>query len=512
VGQVTRPLKKERKMTMNTGKSLKNIHLINIAPPFRSGVPDMFRPPSGLLYVGGFLNKNGFPVIVHHIQEGEIDNTIKEILFDEQILFVGFSLMTGKQVTLSAEMSYKFKAIDSNIRIVWGGIHPSLMPEECLDYEFVDFVVIGEGEATALDLACYFSGNQIMLLEQIPGISFKNNGNIVITSRRSFENNLDNYRQDWSLLDIKKYVRNIKGDKIISFITSRGCPHNCGFCYNQAFNYRKWRSHSVEVILNELIKIKELTEINTVAFDDDNFFTNRKRAIEIITKLKQNGIKCQWINLRVDDIKKDIISELNDLGVESIFMGWESGSENTLNKIAKGFTPQLILEKTLILSKFRKIIVDASAIVGFPWEKEKDMDETVSLALKMFIVNPFRLSFNIGIYIPFPGTPIISEAEEKGFKFPKDYRGWEKFDALDGNMELPWLSNKQIRKYTVIDRYAKLLMVYPKTKLILKPPRYIMAFMAYIRLRTKIFIFPFELWITNIYEKFMLKRYREAQG
>lgn len=483
----------------------KNIHLINIVPPFRVGVADMTRPPSGLLYVGGYLKEHGFFVKVHHIREAEIDRTVEDVSSDNSVLFAGFSVKTGKQVTLSALMSSKLKKRLPDITIVWGGIHPSLMPEESLNFGFIDFVVIGEGEITVLELADYLANGRKTSPENIAGIVFKKEGKALITPPRPFAKDIDIFRQDWDLVDLNRYVRPTKNGKGICFITSRGCPHSCGFCYNQTFNLKKWRGHSADTVVNELLKIKEATGINYVTFDDDNFFTNRNRGFEILRRLKQHGITCRWVEIRVDYITEEVVSTLVELGVEAIFMGWESGSENSLEKIAKGFTPQLILEKIKILSKFKELIVDASAIVGFPWETETDINETISMALKMFRMHPFRLNFNIGIYVPYPGAPIIPEAKAGGFSFPENYEGWSKFDILAGTMELPWLSRKQILKYTTIDRYAKLLFVYPKSKLFIRWVRYTLAALAYMRLKTGIFIFPFETWLLLLYQKIELK-------
>lgn len=484
---------------------LRTIHLICIAAPFRVGLEDMSRPPSGILYVGGSLVKHGFKVKIHHIREFEISAAARDILADTEVLFAGFSLMTGKQITLSAKMSLMLKTKMPSMTVVWGGIHPSLMPTECLRFGFVDYVVIGEGEITAVELAKYLSGGSTYDSPQaIQGLAFSEQNETVVTSARQFEKDIDNFRQDWSLVDLSRYVRKSKTGRNFCFITSRGCPHSCGFCYNQKFNMRRWRAHSVDVVVDELIKIKEKTGINSVTFDDDNFFTNKKRSFEILRRLKENGIVCQWVDLRVDYISEDLISQIVALGVESIFTGWESGNEKTLKKIAKGFTPELILEKMRILSRFKQLTVDASGIVGFPWETEEDMENTVSFVLEMFKANPFRLNFNVGIYVPYPGAPINSESLEKGFAFPAGYEDWSKFDVLAGTMELPWLERSQIRRFTLIDRYAKLLFVYPKSGPIVKFLAYIFAGLSYIRLKTKIFAFPIEIWIADARQKLRL--------
>jgi radical SAM superfamily enzyme YgiQ (UPF0313 family) len=485
----------------------RTIHLISIAAPFRVGLEDMTRPPSGILYVGGNLVRHGFDVKIHHIRESEISSTAGDILADTDVLIAGFSLMTGKQITLSAEMSLMLKTKRPSMTVVWGGIHPSLMADECLRFGFVDYVVIGEGETTAVELARYLSGDSAYdSPHAIQGLAFMEGAGTVVTPARPFEKDIDNFRQDWSLVDLNRYVRKSKTGRNFCFITSRGCPHSCGFCYNQKFNMRRWRAHSVDVVVDELTKIKEKTGINSVTFDDDNFFTNKKRGLEILRRLKENGIVCQWVELRVDYISEDLISQIVALGVETIFTGWESGNGKTLKKIAKGFTPELILEKIRILSKFKQLTIDASGIVGFPWEDEEDMEETISFVLEMFKANPFRLNFNVGIYVPYPGAPINAESLEKGFTFPAGYEDWSKFDVLAGTMELPWLRRAQIRRFTLIDRYAKLLFVYPKSGPIVKSLAYIFAGLSFIRLKTGIFAFPVEIWIADVYQKLKLRK------
>jgi|GEM_PF-376676 len=488
-------------MTTNT------IHLVSIAAPFRAGVADMTRPPSAILYVGGHLKKSGFLVRIHHIQEHEIDETIHSSLNGDDILFVGFSVMTGKQVTMSAEMSRRLKAVNPRAPIVWGGIHPSLMPKECLVSGFADYIVIGEGEITAVELAKRLAGDSKLELSAINGIAYKANGEVVITPRREFARDLDAFRQDWSLVDIQRYVRNLNGERTFFFISSRGCPHNCGFCYNQAFNARRWRAHSPDAVVAELLEIQRQTGITSVTFDDDNFFTSRKRGLEILRRLKDNGMACHWVDLRVDYVTPEFMSQLVELGVRSIFMGWESGSARTLDRISKGFSPQMILDKMMILARFPELTVDASAIVGFPWETDQDIDETISLALKMFRIKPFRLNFNIGIYVPYPGSPALEEARERGFEFPDDYRGWADFDILAGTMKLPWLPPEKVRKLTLIDKYAKLLYTLKKPwSLPFRMASAALAYVAYIRLRTRILWLPAEVWLHSLLSRSYFER------
>ncbi|HEY5996858.1 MAG TPA: radical SAM protein, partial [Candidatus Deferrimicrobiaceae bacterium] len=229
------------------------------------------------------------------------------------------------------------------------------------------------------------------------------------------------------------------------------------------------------------------------------------RGLEILSEIRKFGITCDWVELRVDYITEPFLSELAGLGVRTIFMGWESGNAGTLKRIAKGFSPGTILEKTRILAKFSSLTVDASAIVGFPWESEKEIADTVSLMLEMFRVNPFRLNFNIGLYVPYPGAPVTAEAESRGFAFPGDHRGWSDYDILAGTLELPWLTRRQVERYRLVDRYAKMLFVPPTLAAPLRIACRALAAVAFLRIRYGVFALPFEIRLQSAAIRFMLR-------
>jgi anaerobic magnesium-protoporphyrin IX monomethyl ester cyclase len=463
------------------------VHLVSIAAPFRNGVEDMTRPPSALLYVGGHLRRHGFDVRVHHVRERDMPATTREILEGPPPLFVGFSMMTGMPIAASAKASAAIKAARPDIPIVWGGIHPSLMPRECLTLPWVDYVVMGEGEEAALELAQFLSRGCPADPHRILGIGFKEGTQPMLTPPRPFAHDLDEFRQDWSLVDPRRYLR---PEGSIHFITSRGCPHDCGFCYNLDFNRRRWRGHSVEFAVEAVTSLCRASGARSVVFDDDNFLVNRRRGLEILRRLKQCGINCNWLELRCDYITDELIGELADLGVRCVFVGWESGSDATLQRISKGFNRDLILERMAILGEHRRLTIDASAIIGFPWETPEDVEQTVDTALAIFRMAPFRVQFNLGIYVPYPGTPILQEALDRGFSFPIDPEGWRKFDILSGEMRVPWLDAQTTRRYNLLDRYAKRLRVYGTW---LRVHRIATALVAYGRLRLRFFAFPFEV-------------------
>lgn len=485
------------------------VHLVSIAPPFRGGLPDLSRPPSALLYVGGYLKRHGFSVRVHHLRESELERAIDDVCRDPEALFAGFSVMTGRQVTTSAEMSARLKALRPELPVVWGGIHPSLLPEACLAFGCIDFAVVGEGERTALELATWLTaaapGERPVGME---GVSYRQGDEFVAGPPRPFAKDLDEFRQDWALVEPDRYVQTGSGRRTLSFITSRGCPHSCGFCYNQRFNRRRWRCHSADFVVNEVLALRAALGIDTVVFDDDNFFTDRARGLEILRRLKAGGVTSTWLEVRVDYLTEDLLSHLVELGVQTIFVGWESGSPVTLARIAKGFTPALIREKARLLARYPSLHVDASAIVGFPWETDRDIGDTVALLLEMARLKPGGFHFNLGVYVPYPGAPVTEDAQAAGFRFPEDPEGWSAYDILAGTMPLPWMSAERLRRLTRTDQYAKLLHVPGRLGPVRTAVLRLLAALAGWRLRRGWLGCP---WEVRFMEWYASRRYRRPR-
>ena len=158
--------------------------------------------PLGLLYVGGALRKNGHDVQIFHTTPNEIKRNAK-IIIKKDPIFVGFSVITGNQTRYSAEMSKEIKK-RSDMPIVWGGPHPTLVTEQCLSEEYIDIVVRGEGEETSIDLAEALEKEGD--LKKVKSIGYKDKKNKTrLTEPRPLIENLDKFKLDWDLIDVKDY-------------------------------------------------------------------------------------------------------------------------------------------------------------------------------------------------------------------------------------------------------------------------------------------------------------------
>src|SRR3989339_1298868 len=244
-----------------------------------------FAFPIGLLYVAQSLIKTDIDVSFVHLG---IDS-VKNIKL-ENYLFVGISMLTSKMILDGLHVAKLVKNYNKNIPIVLGGVHPSLLPEESLQNELVDIVVIGEGEKTVQELAVCLQNKGD--LSKINGIAFKDNtGKIVVNPPRDF---IDMNELDFDL-PYHLLGNNISLSYELPLHTSRGCPYKCSFCYSPAFHKRKYRCKSAERVVEEIEYLYK--KYNIKRFDagyEDEFFLDVNRTYKIFSTILKKGLKIRW--------------------------------------------------------------------------------------------------------------------------------------------------------------------------------------------------------------------------
>lgn len=457
--------------------------------------------PLGLLYVGSYLKSGGYDVKLEIIPSGSfsdvsfVDKKAREIA-SGGYLFVGFSVLTGPQTKFSALLSKGIKKLDEKLPIVWGGIHSSLVKEETLRESYIDIIVIGEGERTALDIADALSGKKDITL--VNGIGYKKEGRLIFTSERELIKDLDEIKIDWSLIEMEKCIFEVPGRNVKGFIylTSRGCPHDCSFCYNKIFNRRRWRTHSMERIISDIRSLNEKFGIKTVAFMDDHFFVNKNRSFEILSKLKKMGIGCAEFLLRVDEITEDSVKKLSDLGVKRVFIGVESGNDRVLSLMNKNTTRKMIMDSFSVLSRHKDIAVNCAMIIGYPTETMDEIRDSLDLGVELSKMMP-GIVVTYQTFLPYPGTESYRLALKEGFHPPQTTEGYAMYDSFGSTMPLdwiPWVNRNTRELFFRMDKYGKLLTHSKSTSLIRTLGKKIFAELAKFRLKHRIFVFPFELF------------------
>jgi len=403
--------------------------------------------PLGILAIGSVLQKNGFPIELININEKEIDQTV-DYLIAQKPLFVGFSVMTGLQTEHSAEMSKKIKA-RSDIPIVWGGIHPSLLPEQCLKEDYIDYVIIGEGEETIVEFIDRFEKRQS--LKEILGFGYKDRGKIIVNPRRPLIEDLDQYRLDFSLIDLEKYIFKLdKYQRVIAYKTSRGCPYNCAFCYNHQFNQNRWRAWSIESVLEDINFLKEKYRIEAIKFYDDNFFVDKERSLRLLETINLPS----HTEVRIDALDENLTRELKRLNSFDLLIGLESGSNRILKLINKGITTDNIVKTASLLAK-NKLKATYSAMVGLPTETREEFKATIDLMYQVYKIHP-QAGFTLGAYLPYPGSALYQFSLEHGFQPPTKTEDWGRIDRFRDNFVSPWVDAQYVWR---IREYFKFLSI-----------------------------------------------------
>jgi anaerobic magnesium-protoporphyrin IX monomethyl ester cyclase len=298
---------------------MKNVVLISLYSDNAKAIP-----PLGLLYLATALNKGGYQAKIIHKRAAEVDDIIKEVEGYEPIL-VGMSVFTGYFNLEYIKLSKELKNL--GFKIVWGNAHASLVPEKVLKQDYIDYIILGEGEKTLVELVQNIEGRNEY--DKILGLGYKDqNGEIKINAKRDFIN-LDDYLIDWSLVDLEKYLFPYFSDKyqrVMVVTTSRGCPFNCQFCYNLVFNNRRWRAHSADKIIENLKPVIEKYRIDAIRFIDDNFFVDKSRAFKITEAL---GLP-YLAESRVEYINEEFVENLKKTNCQEIILG--------LNPVRKGYS------------------------------------------------------------------------------------------------------------------------------------------------------------------------------
>jgi anaerobic magnesium-protoporphyrin IX monomethyl ester cyclase len=196
-----------------------------------SGKLATHKAPLGLICLGTALKSKGYSPKIIDCETStdwqmELENAV-----DKDTIIAGVGVMTGYQIKGALDFSRAIKQIKP-VPVVWGGLHPSLLPDQTIQHELVDIVVIGEGEDILVRLADKISKGDS--LETIPNIIFKKNGDIIKTSYKKPFIDMDTLnKHDYDLIDTEYYASFDSGyykdrlSRCLDINTDRGCPHRC---------------------------------------------------------------------------------------------------------------------------------------------------------------------------------------------------------------------------------------------------------------------------------------------
>jgi len=393
-------------------------------------------PSLGLAYIASVLEKEGHNVKIldctaEQISVSDIPKKLEEY---PDLDFIGLTATTSI-VNNALKIAEICKIKFPSAKIIMGGVHPSVMPDEMLSYPYVDYVVKDEGEMTAKELVNGKNPNEIL------GLSYKDGDEIIHNEMRPLIKNLDDIPPPaYHLLPMDKYkpaVGNYKRLPAMSIFATRGCPGRCTFCH-RAFRGIV-RPRSARNIIEEIKLLQKNYGIREISFYDDTFTLFKKVVHEFCDIILKEKLDITWSCFtRVDFVDEELLYHMKKAGCHLILFGVESADEEMLKRICKNISLEQVKN---VVKMARKIGIDtrASFMFGNPGETEETIKKTIDFAIEL---DPDEVQFNITTV--YPGTEMFEWAKQNGYLKVND---WSNYNVSDVVMELPTVSSEVVKKY-----------------------------------------------------------------
>lgn len=401
-------------------------------------------PPLDFAYAASVLEKSGyFSKIIDAPAQGlGVQGVLDEISMEKPDVTVINT--TPVSLKNDFEISNMIKEGASETWVCLAGSLVSILPEIALNGSKVDIVIRNEIEGTILDLLKALEDRRF---EDVKGIAYRKNGEILKTPERQLITNLDELPfPAFHLLPVDQYCHNWFSEKdkpFLTMLTSRGCSYRCIYCPYPIGYGDHWRGRSAPNVLDEISFLVDKFHVRNILFRDQVFTFDMKRTEEICRGIVEKGIDVRWrCETRVDRLSKRLMTMMRDAGCAGIHLGVESGDPEVLSRIGKpGLNTDMI--KT-VFADAEELGIETGAffMVGLPGETRRSIWKSFELAME---INPNIIS--IAVVTPYPGTELYRLAEEKGWILNRDWASYTGFDVVMRTNELSEEDILQAVKY-----------------------------------------------------------------
>jgi anaerobic magnesium-protoporphyrin IX monomethyl ester cyclase len=403
--------------------------------------------PSSLLAIASVLQESNIPVEIIDfsvLTEEEEEKCINHLANRDDMLIVGFSLMSV-QIAHCLRIIRKIKEKQPQTKIIVGGIHAVLYPEETCEHELIDYVCYADGEDMMVDLVEFLNNGGNGYPEHVDALLYKKDGIVHKNLVGDLPEINDLPFSPYDLLDLERYVHRSwhptdpsHKTRYFDILTGKGCPFRCTFCTNalEDFYDREYRGMSAERILDEIEYLMKMYDAKHFKFVDELFFVNRKRLMDFLDLVEKRKLKFTWTaNIRADYftrtyVDQKVLQRIKDAGCVFLTMGVESGSQRMLDFMKK----DLKIESTIAAAKsMAEIGVTGgfSFMYALPGETNEDIKETFRLIQKLYDIHPDSYIFGPAIFRPYPGNSLYDMCVEQGFPEKKRLDDWGSKGKID---------------------------------------------------------------------------------
>lgn len=413
--------------------------ILLINPTYYSSIPIgyAYREPLGLAYIAAAIIQDGNHEVDvldsvglsqdvtadsenrkyrTGLDEIEILNILKQKQFD--IIGITITKMSSTGNTQNKFFANIKKAFP-NVPIVVGGTEVTLEWDLYIKDENIDYIVLGEGEKTIVELLNALHGNGD--IHQVHGIVYRNQYGKVIRTQSQEPLDVDKIPSPARhLLPMENYLRFRPGKYYLrmpaaTILTSRACPYDCAFCDLKVIWGRKWRGRSPISVVNEIQYLISEYKVREVLILDSNFLGDPKRAEEICDEIIQKKLD---ISLQIPSgipiwlLSKNLVNKLQRSGLYILHTPIESGSSKTLHYINKNVDFDHAREIIHYANQIG-LLTQTNIIVGFYFETKEDIKESIRVAESLHIDNirysPLRVLRHTKVYYDYLQEGLIQD-------------------------------------------------------------------------------------------------------
>jgi radical SAM superfamily enzyme YgiQ (UPF0313 family) len=339
-------------------------------------------PPLGLLAVASSLTAAGLDVdlIDPQLDQDYLTHVAEAVARGP--VFVGMTTFMGPNIINARTISATVKTLSPATPVVWGGPLATSVPEMCFGDPSVDFVVMGMGEETAPRLAeALLEGRDPTALAHV--VSRSSDGGR-LGQTYCFQGSLD----DLLFPQLDLWEAGIRRMSQIPILSSRGCPRNCAFCYNNTFMGRKrWYGRSTQNVLTEMDHWAARFDMDRFHFVDDNFLVDTRRACQIMDASRARGYRLDQLLGHLVDFKPPILERLDGY-VDHVHFSIESASPRIQQLLNKPVDRGRALEMIRTFSGKGIAKITTNFMFGLPTETDDDIAASLSLAVAIRALDP----------------------------------------------------------------------------------------------------------------------------
>jgi anaerobic magnesium-protoporphyrin IX monomethyl ester cyclase len=386
---------------------VKHPRVILVFPPIDTPAPSL--PPVGLLKLAAILEKAKYPTSVVDcillLRQGflsrnkHIYEQIARLVNDNEPEFVGFTTQCASYPSC-INIAKNIKSERPDTKIIFGGPYSSLCAAESMkNFSEIDYVVIGEGETTFIELLRTIEAREE--IQNVKGVVFRDGDKIISNPKRAEIQELDslpfpayhllslrgstsNPLEEYRAVNASIFGYNFPIKTLID--DGRGCSSRCGYCSEPIMWGRRSRRRSTKNILEEILWLKSSFGVQVIEFAHDHFTSQKAKVKGLCRGLLDYHVDLRWVcRARLNKVDQPLLKEMKKAGCAEIIYGVESFSADTLESMQKDLCHPEWLPEAIQQSTDNDIISHLSFIIGLPSEKPEQLEQTLQKITSLVI-------------------------------------------------------------------------------------------------------------------------------